>query len=274
MYREEYTDRMLVEHILKGDLKRDQALKHLLFRSNYASQIRDIVLEGGGDKEMAGRIVEDCIILFDRKVRRFECTVNTLLDHFFREEAKRTWCGELMTNKPARDKVLSWINADDKLKRQIFGAIRQYNGRQEDAEDCYQNGYVLLDKNLLHGKYRGGAMKGYFYQLCFNLWRNEIKKMKAEPTDNENVLQPVSDEDPSQLLERKERSELLHRIFQSLNESCRKIIQLKYFIVGKLSMEEIAVKMDLKNAQNAANALSKCRKKLWELMDKHKTVPV
>jgi predicted DNA-binding protein YlxM (UPF0122 family) len=48
-------------------------------------------------------------------------------------------------------------------------------------------------------------------------------------------------------------------------------MRLKFFVIDNFSMEEIAQQMGLKNAQIAANALSKCRKSLKELLKQHKT---
>ncbi len=268
--REHYSDKMLIENILKGGIARDQALKYLLIRSSYPSTIKSIIMEGGGDSGNAERIVEDCIILFDRKVRRFELDRNLSLTQFFTEEAKHLWTEQLMTDKDTRDWVIERIHADRKLERQIGIAIRKQSGKHEDAEDCYQNGIILLNSNLQEGKYRGGAIKGYFYKLCFNIWRNELKKHKPDPLEYESEQSPATFDDPQHILERKEQSDILRRLFRNLDASCRKIIRLKYFIIDQLSMEEIAREMGLKNAQNAANALSKCRKKLWELVQKHK----
>ncbi len=268
--REHYPDNMLFENILKGGVVRDQALKYLLIRSSYPSIIKGIIMEGGGDSVHAEKIIEDCIILFDRKVRRFELDRNLPLSQFFTQEAKRLWTEQLMTDKSSRDRVIERIHADRKLERQIGTAIRKQSGKQEDAEDCYQNGIILLNSNMQEGKYRGGAIKGYFYQLCFNLWRNELKKHRPASLETESEQSPATFDDPQHILEHREQSDILRKIFRSLDASCRKIIRLKYFIIDQLSMEEIAKEMGLKNAQNAANALSKCRKKLWELVQQHK----
>jgi len=129
---------------------------------------------------------------------------------------------------------------------------------------------VYLDTNIKEGKYQGGALKGYFYHICFNLWRNELKKSKAQLIEDYQAHDPVTNTDPLIELERKERALLLNRLFEELGEQCRKIINLKYLIIDQYSMGDIAGQMGFKNAQIASNALNKCRKRLWDLLQEHK----
>ena len=120
------------------------------------------------------------------------------------------------------------------------------------------------------GKFRGGAVKGFFYQVCYNLWRNELKRNKTLPLPEDGTDLTISTLDPQEELERKERSRLLDALFNRLSESCQKILRLKFFIIDNYSLEEIAQQMGYKNAQIAANTLSKCRKRLWVLLEKQK----
>ena len=271
MNKKRYLNRNIVKDILAGGEERDQTLKYLLLSSGYSEIVYRIVKEeGGGEKEKAEDVFEDCLITLDRKIRRYEIKEDDSLTGYFEEEAKHIWSEKLQQEKITRDKVLKWVNEDNKLRQQIYQAIMKNSGKSEDAEDCYQNGIILLDSKLKEGKYNGGAMKGFFYQLCFNLWRNELKRSKPQPIDNNELNKPVTKEDPARVLEKKELALLLNHLFEKLGESCKKMMQLKYFIIDKYTMDEIAVQMGYKNAQIASNALSKCRKRLWELMQEHK----
>ncbi len=174
-----------------------------------------------------------------------------------------------MVDKTTRDNILNWISRDQKLRAQIYGNIMKNSGKTEDAENCYQNSLLQLNTIMQEGKYNGGAIKGFFYQLCFNLWHNELKRSKPSSLENNISKSPILKEDPSIILEKKEKAELLNQLYQKLGETCKKLMKLKYFIIDQFSMEEIAEQMGFKNAQIASNALSKCRKKLWELLKEH-----
>jgi len=270
MFRNNYTDSSIIKDILAGGNERDQALKYLLLMSGYFQKVKKVIEEGGGPDKKAENIYETCLVQFDKKVRRFEWAENITIELFLINEAKRIWCNELMYDDELRKKAMEWLNDDKKLKKQIFYSVTNNSGKQVDAEDCYQNGMVYLDTNIKEGKYQGGALKGYFYHICFNLWRNELKKSKAQLIEDYQAHDPVTNTDPLIELERKERALLLNRLFEELGEQCRKIINLKYLIIDQYSMGDIAGQMGFKNAQIASNALNKCRKRLWDLLQEHK----
>ncbi len=266
MLKVEYSDSKIVKDINAGGVLRDQALKHLLLRSEYSLKVKQTIKNDGGSEEKSETVFETCLVRLDKKIRRHEWNIDDSVCEYLESEAKRIWCIELMQNDYSRKKVMEWINADNKLKKQIIRAIMQNSGKYEDAEDCFQNGLIYLDAKLIEGKYQGGAMKGYFYQICFNLWRNELKKSKNLSIEDYSKNDPQTTSDPLKELENKENADLLNKAFQELGESCQKIITLKYFIVDQFTMDEIARQMGFKNAQIASNTLNKCRKKLWEML--------
>jgi RNA polymerase sigma factor (sigma-70 family) len=270
MNNSRYTDSLIIKDILAGNLARDKALKYLLLKSDYPDNIKRVVEDGGGNSFQVEKIIEDCLVLLDRKVRRFELKAGDPLAEFFEKAAKQFWSEELLINENARKNVLNLVNKDEKLKKQIYYAVTSNSGKIEDAEDCYQNGMILLDAKMKDGKYNGGAIKGFFYQLCFNIWRNELKKSKTASLEDSNKTEPMSSDDPASVLEKKEKADLLKQLFNELGDSCQKILHLKYLIIDQYSMEKIAQLMGFKNAQIASNTLSKCRKKLWDLLQEHK----
>lgn len=274
MNKKKYTDNEIINDILSGARKRDSALKYLLVRSNYPDLVTQVVTNGGGGSKEAKEIFSDCLISLDKKVRRYLIREDISLSVFFENEAKQLWSEELKNNKTKRDNLLNLVNKDKNLREQIYRAIMKNSGIKEDAEDCYQNGVILLDKKLREGEYNGGAINGFFYQICYNLWRNELKKSKTFSIENKEYNQPITNEDPADVMERNEQAKLLNDLFQKLGESCQKILQLKYLIIDQYSMEDIAQKMGFKNAQIASNTLSKCRKALWQLLKEHKLYPL
>lgn len=268
MSRKQYTNEQLFTAIRNGGMEREQALKHLFHHEQYRKLVEEVVEKGGGNEKNWAPVYENCIIELDKLVRRQTYMKESLAD-FFESEAKTAWCRELISNEAAREQVLQFIAVDNELKGKIHAAVKSNSGTDEDADDIYQNGLILVEGHMKDGKFRGGAVKGFFYQACYNLWRNELKKSRELPLTDDGMEMPVQAIDPQKELERKERAELLARLFAQLGESCKKILHLKFFVIDQYSMEEIAEKMGFKSAQIASNTLSKCRKQLWKLLQKH-----
>jgi RNA polymerase sigma factor (sigma-70 family) len=268
MSREQFTDQQIVQAIQVGGVERERVLKYLYDHPEYRSNVSEIVLKGGGNELYCKLVYENCLIQLDKVVRRNEYKSDTLVG-FFQTEARIMWCRELITNQSAREGVLNHLSTDKALKGKIRAAVVNNSGSVEDSEDMYQNGLMLIDDHMKEGKFRGGTVKGFLYQVCFNLWRNELKKKKTLPLPDDGVELSITTIDPQKELERKEKADLLGKIFKQLGEKCQQILRLKFFVIDNFSMEEIAQQMGFKNAQTAANALSKCRKNLKELLQQH-----
>ncbi len=269
MNREQYTDQQIVVAIQNGGEERNAVLNFLFTHSEFRETVKDTVLKAGGNDHYSQFVFENCLVQLDKIVRRRQYKSQNLVD-FFDAEARTAWCRELILNQSARETVLQHLTDDDELKGKIRAAVVKNSGSDEDAKDMYQNGLMLIDDHMKEGKFRGGAVKGFFYQVCYNLWRNELKRHKAIPLPEDGFDLSVTMLDPQVELERKERVELLRQIFDELGDTCKKIIRLKFFVIDNFSMEEIAEQMGYKNAQIAANALSKCRKILRDLLSQHK----
>jgi len=270
MNEEQYTELQLLEAIFKGGNDRKSALQYLFKHKHYRDTVNQIVLNGGGNDGYGKTIFKNCLIQLDKIVRRKKFTYKTL-SQFFEQEARLAWCRELVVNSKARDYVLTQLTVDSELKAKIHHTVLKNSGTRDDASDTYQNGLMLINDHMKEGKFRGGAVKGFFYQVCYNLWRNELKRTKAISLPDDGFDLSVNTIDPQKELERKEKANLLHKIFGLLGESCQKILKLKFFIADQYNMEEIAEKMEFKNAQIASNTLSKCRKQLMELLLQHKS---
>ncbi len=269
MNREQFTDQQIIQAIQQGDEDRKTVIRYLFDHLEYRTKAHEIVEKGGGDKSFARLIYENCLIQLDKVVRRKRYKSENLAQ-FFESEARIMWCRELISNSTARKTVLENLSSDKELHGKIRASVLSNSGSGDDAQDIYQNGLILTDEHMKNGKYRGGAVKGFFYQVCYNLWRNELKRHKAISLPEDGLDLSISTIDPQQELERKERSEMLNAVFSKLSASCQKIFRLKFLVIDQYSLDEIAKKMGFKNAQIAANTLSKCRKHLRELITQHK----
>jgi hypothetical protein len=78
MNREQYTDQQLITAIRSAGTKRSRALKYLYRNEKYTSLVTEIVTKGGGNNERAKLVFENCIIQFDKLVRRNQYTADNL----------------------------------------------------------------------------------------------------------------------------------------------------------------------------------------------------
>jgi RNA polymerase sigma factor (sigma-70 family) len=252
-----------IDAVRAGGKRRDRALKQLFQHSEYRALVGQVVEAGGGAKEDSMAVFRECLVRLDRIIRLQPGYRLDSFDTFLREQAQDYWGSLLEENLSHRRRVLGFVASDATLRQKLHATISKDGGTTETAEDCYQEGFLVLERQLAEGKYRGGALKGFFYQICYNLWRNRRKKKKELSVEESDIPPPVEKNTPQVLLEIEEVNERWRRAFESLDERCQKILTLKFFRRQSLSMAEIARRMNLKNAQNASNALSRCRQR-WK----------
>ncbi len=151
------------------------------------------------------------------------------------------------------------------IQDQVAHFILKNNGEAEDVDDIFQDGFVALLKLVREeriGKVEN--IEAYLYSICRNLWLKKLKKEGrnvALTKEQEDIAVP--EVSVSTLLS-KERKEALDTLFQSLGNSCHRV--LIYFYYEKLSMVEIAEQMNFSSAAVAKNKKSACLKKLKTLI--------
>ncbi|MCB9296897.1 MAG: sigma-70 family RNA polymerase sigma factor [Lewinellaceae bacterium] len=165
-----------------------------------------------------------------------------------------------------RKGAIQFVAEDESLLQRLTGKIANSGGKEEDGENFYQQGFVKLHEQLKKGKYNGGAIRGYFFSICYHLWLNSLKKHKPEPYEQVPEPEPDEQDDPFRQFEIKEFKMEFYKAFLKLNERCRNIITLKLFIRESFSMDEIAKMLGFKDGKAVAGALFKCRKKWKELL--------
>ena len=163
-------------------------------------------------------------------------------------------------------------NRNDKALEMLYGKIfpdirrfiRSNSGRQEDAEDVFQDALIVLYKYIKTGKYtEGHSLQAFLQTICRNLWINKAKR------DNRQVsldkLTDVADtESITDELISVERARFVEEAMGKLGERCRELLIMSNF--DKLSMKEIAAKMGFKNEDAAKTRKYKCMQSLINIM--------
>lgn len=152
--------------------------------------------------------------------------------------------------------------------RIIANHITRNSGSEEEAQDIFQEGIVVLWEKIVQDRLSLTSSIGiYLFKVCENLWLKELRKKKNFPQDklqaHEEIIDDVSSTEDEEI-ELNRRQQIVQQCMSELTETCRAIIH--YFYFDRLSMKEIALKLGLKNEDVSKNIKSKCLKKLRELV--------
>lgn len=164
-----------------------------------------------------------------------------------------------------REKAIAQLYNDKGLKYGIAKIIRNNKGSSEDAEEVFQEGIIILHRNVRSGKYQPeGSLKSYLISICRLHWMNLLrKKSKISLTDDQRTFDEPDLETPEILVESEERKNTLHIILEKQGERCREILKMWQL---SHSMEEIAEAMGLSSALMARKAKYRCMKALTEFL--------
>ncbi len=147
-----------------------------------------------------------------------------------------------------------------------------------DAENLYQEAFLAIHENLQEGRIRENTSWGsYIMTIGLNLANKEMRKLGRtdsidgdddDDDDNstsyatrsaESILTTLPEED-TPLYQDQQAQSLLGEELAHTPEPCCSIIRLYYY--EKLSMDEIAQKMNYRNSNTVKTKKSQCMKDL------------
>lgn len=158
----------------------------------------------------------------------------------------------------------------DFLYKKIYPKVRRYvtgnSGNEPDSEDVFQEAILVLYKQVADDKYNNILdFEGFLMGVSKNIWINKARKMsRFEDREFNDELVGKETFDPLIKLIMEEKWTAFDKLFNQLGEKCREL--LTYSVYEKLSMEEIAVKMNFTNANTAKTNNYRCKQKLTELV--------
>ena len=148
----------------------------------------------------------------------------------------------------------------------IRNHVIQNQGTREEADDVFQDSVLYFYK-----KYKDGTLnnleniEGYIYLSCKNLWINKVKKDSRNiKLENGQDFESYENDSLSVLIN-EEKVYAFKKLFEIVGEKCKQM--LLYTIYDKLSMEEIAVKMNISSANAAKTQHYRCKQRLIELVE-------
>lgn len=162
------------------------------------------------------------------------------------------------------DVVLKYLYSDT-LPR-VRNHIVKNSGSIEEAEDIFQDAVLNIYQMVYNNKIPHIAnIGGFVFQSAKNAWINRAKResRKTELSDNHEFID-YSEDSLSTIID-SEKHNALASVFEQVGKVCQELMTLA--IYQKLSMEEIARKMGLSNANAAKSQNYRCKQRLAELVE-------
>ncbi|MES2386940.1 MAG: sigma-70 family RNA polymerase sigma factor [Bacteroidota bacterium] len=154
--------------------------------------------------------------------------------------------------KKGDESAIDWLYR--KHYRMMLKMITRNSGTEDEAKDIFQDALIVFWEKVIADKLTlTSKISTYLYSICQNLWRKELDrkgKFSSEEADKPDFTDP----------DRQERIDIINKCIAALGESCRLILMYYYF--DNLSMNDIAEKMGLANADTAKTKKYKCKQEL------------
>ena len=148
------------------------------------------------------------------------------------------------------------------LHDHIYPKIRSYvlsnSGTAEDVADVVQDGLAALYGNCRRANFEVTSdIHNYLFGICKNTWLKKLSRKKRLPM-SEFTDYDLKDEEADQNEEA--QIALIADMMAEMPAECQKVLQWFYF--NKLSMSEIAKRMNYNSEKVAKSKKYKCLQKL------------
>lgn len=152
-------------------------------------------------------------------------------------------------------------------QKAIVSFIMDNSGSEAEGKDIFQEGLLVLYKQIRKGKFRGESqLSTYLFSICKYLWFQKLKKENRRAELLENHEWDPQEIDPYRAMQDQENKKMILALFDELGQACKQILLASLY--DNKPMEEIAHEMGFKNKQIARNKKYKCLKRLQGMLDK------
>lgn len=160
-----------------------------------------------------------------------------------------------LLKEQANDKALAALYRHFPMVRKM---IRQYGGSPEDAADIFQEALIIVCTQARKGNLQLTAkLSTYMYSICKYLWKDEVKKRKAQvPVSLEDELTAEQASSLESLREADQRVRLAEKVISELGDRCRELLML--FYEQGIKLRDIALRMGYSAENTAKNQKYKC----------------
>lgn len=145
-----------------------------------------------------------------------------------------------------------------KYYRMMTKLVISNNGSEEEAKDIYQDALIVFWQKVIGGQLiLTSRISTYLYSVCLNLWRKELDRKNRLSHEEKDEAQYMDND-------KEEREKIIHECINELGDTCKKILTYYYF--EKMSMQDIAEKLDFANTDTTKTKKYKCKKRLDQLV--------
>lgn len=149
----------------------------------------------------------------------------------------------------------------------VAAMVRKNSGSEQDAQDVFQEGVILLIKSAQNTDFKlvDTAVKTYLYRICQNLWLKRLQRTDRQKA-RESVYAYWLETDGVQETDLKQREmfegiiEQIPDLLAGLGQPCQNILSDYYF--AQKTMADIAESYGYKDASSAKNQKYKCLNRL------------
>ncbi len=142
--------------------------------------------------------------------------------------------------------------------------VSKGGGSFEDAQDVFQDAVIVFYKRVRTGAYEERTeVDGFIYAVSRNLWYSKVRRESRIEGMGEEFDMVDEREDLSDALISKERESIVNRVFNELGDTCHKLLRCTFF--EKLTMKEVAERMNFNNENTAKTKHYKCKQRLIRL---------
>jgi len=159
------------------------------------------------------------------------------------------------------DSVLHYIYNEYYPEINLY--ILKNNGIEEDANDVFQEGLIILYRKIKKNQFFLKCSFGtYLYSVCRLLWLKQLREKKTRFMVKEKLpiyLKDKKNQDLIDTIEKNERYGLYQKYFLKLGKDCQKTLQL---FLDNVPLKNIAKQMGYKNEKYAKKKKYKCKETL------------
>lgn len=168
---------------------------------------------------------------------------------------------KVVTSNEGRNEVMKYLYTDGEINKIIRSVLLRYNCPESKIEDIKSEAIISFIKACFRPKFQiKSSTKAYLATICKNIWLSEVTKRSKEKSISDFSFMKESTEHYEEVLVRAEASALFEKLFENLDDKCRKVLTL--WSVRK-KMKQIAEEMNYKSEMMARKKKHDCLKRLY-----------
>lgn len=173
----------------------------------------------------------------------------------------------LKGSEAERDEGLRCMFLDKKLERSVIGRITAQGGSVEDARNAYQDGFLIFNRHIVQGTFRGDSSPGtYFVSICTLHWldsRRRAHQQKVRAVDDPVKMDRPAEGSFESSFEHEEIRQLARKTLDLVQGDCRDLL---WWQANGLRLKEIAEKLNILE-DSVKNKIFRCRERLRDRLN-------